>query len=136
MIDEGDARLLRAGGHSQSEFVGRLQSKHLEKARSAALYIKPQTESKPDYQGASDWLNAAATVQPSAAWSLRNRRGGTPSALAAKRHKHAAHGVTGLRQNRDFGVAQRFSAAEIHLAFGAAGNVPTRPTVTQSAMLA
>jgi hypothetical protein len=32
---------LRAEDHSQSEFAGRLQGKHFEKARSAALYIKP-----------------------------------------------------------------------------------------------
>src|ERR1700685_3559994 len=28
MTEEGDARLLRAEGHSQSEFAGRLQGKH------------------------------------------------------------------------------------------------------------
>jgi hypothetical protein len=53
MTDEGGARILGAEVHSQSEFVGRLQSKHSCAQRSAALYIKPQAESKLDYQGAS-----------------------------------------------------------------------------------
>jgi hypothetical protein len=44
MTDNRKARHFRAEDYSQSEFAGGLESKHFEKMRSAALYIKPPPE--------------------------------------------------------------------------------------------